>query len=304
MANNYRLFVSALALLFLASVPAANGAQYDTPGIGSLIQGQAKVAVVVGAAGSGAPAGFTIQWMDYSDFLANGSQWPDDVDPLRSDADFNGVPTLNTWDGTLEDFSLDPWESAVVEIGDLFDETGVDTDSPSELYVNTTYIFRVRANGDATNDPSPFSPDMLATTEMSMNCTFSQGFWKNHPDLWPVGALTLGTLTYDQSELLSILTEPARGNGLIIIAHQLIAAELNIAQGADPSDVDTVLDDSHTLIGSQVVPPVGSGDIHPGTSSPLTQVLDDYNNGLIGPGYCGPVANENVSWGDLKAAYR
>ena len=49
----------------------------------------------------------------------------------------------------------------------------------------------------------------------------------------------------NQSQLLAILNEPARGNGLVILAHQLIAAELNIAQGADLSDVSGDLVNAH-----------------------------------------------------------
>jgi hypothetical protein len=36
---------------------------------------------------------------------------------------------------------------------------------------------------------------------------------------------------------MAILDNPARGNGLMILAHQLIAAKLNIANGADASEV-------------------------------------------------------------------
>jgi len=44
-------------------------------------------------------------------------------------------------------------------------------------------------------------------------------------------------VTYQAAELMAILDDPARGNGLVILTHQLIAAKLNIANGADPSAV-------------------------------------------------------------------
>ena len=256
MADIYKLFATA-CLAVVAPALVASAAQFDAPGIGSLPPGQAKVGVVVGAAGTGAPAGFSVQWMKYSDFVANGSQWPTTPDPRRAEADFSGVPTLNTWEGTLLNFSLAPWQSAVVEVGDLFDETGVSTDSPAELEMNTTYVFRVRALGDGATGPSGFSPNVIVTTGVNTNCTLTQGFWKNHETVWPTASITLGTVTYDQSQLLAILNEPARGNGLILLAHQIIAAELNIAQGADLTDVDTALTDAHALIGGMVIPPIG-----------------------------------------------
>jgi len=46
----------------------------------------------------------------------------------------------------------------------------------------------------------------------------------------------LGAVSCSDQQLLQILNDPAQGNGLIILAHQLIAAKLNIAHGADPAD--------------------------------------------------------------------
>jgi hypothetical protein len=35
-------------------------------------------------------------------------------------------------------------------------------------------------------------------------CTLTQGFWKNHPNSWPVGSLSLGTTSYTEAQLISI----------------------------------------------------------------------------------------------------
>src|SRR5262245_6492174 len=71
----------------------------------------------------------------------------------------------------------------------------------------------------------------------SLNCTFSQGYWKTHPKVWPVRSLTLGGTTYSQSQLLAILNAPTKKDVTYILATQLIAAKLNIANGADGSAV-------------------------------------------------------------------
>ena len=117
-------------------------------------------------------------------------------------------------------------------------------------------------------------------------CTLTQGYWKNHPEDWPVVALTLGTVTYTQAQLLAILNTPVKGNGLISLAHQLIAAKLNIADGADDSDIDDAIEDADNLIGSLVIPPVGSGFISPSETSDLIGDLTDFNEGETGPGSC------------------
>ena len=76
------------------------------------------------------------------------------------------------------------------------------------------------------------SQPQVEVTGCSAGCTLGQGFWKNHPEAWPVGQVTLGTVSYSASQLLAIFTQPVAGNGLIQLAHQLIAAKLNIANGA------------------------------------------------------------------------
>jgi hypothetical protein len=120
----------------------------------------------------------------------------------------------------------------------------------------------------------------------SGGCTLTQGYWKNHPDAWPVSSLNLGSVLYTKAELLSILGTPVGGNGLISLAYQLIAAKLNIANGADGSAVTATITAADTLIGSLVIPPVGSDYLSPAATGALTTALDDYNNGVTGPGHC------------------
>ena len=244
--------------------------------------------------------------MEFSDFLDNGSAWFTQPDPLQSEALFTGVPTLNTWGGTLTSFALAPSSGAAVEIGDLFDETGVQlsTSADLELSYHTEYIFRARALGDAQNDASVWSNVFIVTTGDPENCTYTQGYWKTHPEEWPVDQLVIGSVLYTKDELLSILNQPANGNGLLILAHQLISTELNIAQGADATDVADEIAQAHALIGALVIPPVGAGYLDPVDTSDLTQILDDYNNGVTGPGHCPPVSVESVSWGTVKGSFR
>jgi hypothetical protein len=85
---------------------------------------------------------------------------------------------------------------------------------------------------------------------------------------------------------MAILDNPAQGNGLVILTHQLIAAKLNIANGADPSAVQQALTDADNMIGGLVVPPIGSGYLSSDQTSDLTETLTEYNEGTIGPGHC------------------
>jgi hypothetical protein len=131
-------------------------------------------------------------------------------------------------------------------------------------------------------------------------CTYTQGYWKTHGPVptgnndneWPAsvlsGGMLLGTVNYPAAQLQSIFDTPVAGNGLISLAHQLITAKLNIANGASaPTAVTDAIAAADALIGTLVVPPGGSGYLAPSATSALTTTLDNYNNGLIGPGHCG-----------------
>jgi hypothetical protein len=115
-------------------------------------------------------------------------------------------------------------------------------------------------------------------------CTLTQGFWKNHPDDWPVTSLTLGTVTYTEAQLITILKTPVAGDASLDLAHQLIAAMLNVANGSDPGPISATITDANGDIGSGTIPE----GIAP--SSPLGQdmvndaaVLDAYNEGELTP---------------------
>jgi hypothetical protein len=100
------------------------------------------------------------------------------------------------------------------------------------------------------------------------------------------------------------LTAPAQGNGLISLAHQLIATKLNILGGADPTAIAHTVSVADALILGRVVPPVGTGFLPPSASDDLTEALDDYNNGITGPGHCGTTPARTTTWGQLKSLYR
>ncbi len=137
------------------------------------------------------------------------------------------------------------------------------------------------------DSPAP-SGRVHAAAIAPANCTFSQGFWKNHPGDWPVQQLTLGAVTFSKTEALALLKTPPRGDATITLAHQLIAAKLNVANGADPSAIASTLAEADAFLTTN---PVGSkpGGAARETASALTATLDDYNNGVVGPGHCGEV---------------
>ena len=251
-----------------------------------------NIAIHVAAGQTGAPAGFSIQWMTLADYVALGNQWPVTSEvpnaqaPSFCKANFSGIVRSS---GCIP-YNLHPGQGVTVVIGDdsLYDNCAVSSPcSGAPLLCNTAYVFRASAL-DVTGQLRVSDTITCATLQCvgGSSCTYSQGYWRNHQNAWPVTSLTLGTVTYQAAELMAILDDPAQGNGLVILVHQLIAAKLNIANGADPSAVQQAVTDADNMIGALVVPPIGSGYLPPGQTGDLTETLTEYNEGTIGPGHC------------------
>lgn len=112
------------------------------------------------------------------------------------------------------------------------------------------------------------------------------GLLEESPDDWSVTSLTLGNQTYSQMELLALLQSPVKGDASLILAHQLIAAKLNIANGSDPTPVSATLTDADNLLSAfpgklpyKVKPSSASGQAMVNDAD----VLDSYNNGELKP---------------------
>ncbi len=117
------------------------------------------------------------------------------------------------------------------------------------------------------------------------DCSLTQGFWKNHEQAWPVEELTLGGTTYTKAQLLAILTTSPRGDATYILIHQLIAARLNVANGADATAIADTLVAADAWLAAN---PLGSKPKGAARDAgvALAALLDDYNRGVIGPGHC------------------
>jgi hypothetical protein len=186
---------------------------------------------------------------------------------------------------------------------------GVDTLPKTFTYKRTFGPFGSDACGDHDfpNTASFTTNDTATTGESSWNvhitvpcptgCTLTQGYWKTHSvfgpakpsdptwDLLPDGANTAffssGKTWYEV-----FWTSPKGGNAYYILAHQYMAAKLNILAGAaSTTEVDAAIAWSETFFGTY------------GPSSQLPKavrqqaiatagILGSYNEGLIGPGHC------------------
>jgi hypothetical protein len=287
-------FMAVAASSVLVSIPVSAAPpkpKMSTPTLSCGTSSKVSIQITMTAGATGAPAGISLQWMPLADFLANGSVWPSSDSPSFCHASFSG----NANDSR---YTLAAGQSVTVDIGDLLFDNGTSASCVEPLVCGTTYVFRAFAHANSTYNRSDFTPNLQCSTlpceDLQNNCTYTQGYWKTHgpiptgnnTNVWPVTSLMLGSVNYTDLELQAIFDTPAQGNGLISLAHQLIAAKLNIANGADGSSVAATIASADAMIGGLIVPPVGAGSLATSTVSSLKTTLDNYNNGLIGPGHC------------------
>jgi hypothetical protein len=126
------------------------------------------------------------------------------------------------------------------------------------------------------------------------DCTHSMEYWRNHPESWPVEQLTIGDVVYSKMEILRLLELSPPDFYLIRLAQQLPAAQLNIFKGANPEDIEPVINAVNEWF---LQHPLGSPveDDQSKTLTDLSDSLESYNLGLIGPGMCEDEVNTLVT---------
>jgi hypothetical protein len=137
--------------------------------------------------------------------------------------------------------------------------------------------------GASTNDTVDFG--FKSTTNVTNPGTGTPGYWMNHPEAWPVGAITIGANTYSQAQLITWMQAPVAKDKSYTMISSFVAAYLNVLIGNDPACVQDAIDAAAAWL---VQFPVGS---KVAASSPAWKMgepthrhLDNYNNGM----YCAP----------------
>jgi hypothetical protein len=126
----------------------------------------------------------------------------------------------------------------------------------------------------------------------NQGCTLTQGYWKTHSkygpapydDTWAkIGEDTL-FFHSGKSWMTLFKTPPKGGDAYLQLAHQYMAARLNVEAGASvPSSVASAMTSAEALFNA-----VGSSFNTTQTTQArsLAGVLGSYNEGALGPGHC------------------
>jgi hypothetical protein len=126
---------------------------------------------------------------------------------------------------------------------------------------------------------------LLAVTWTAVACEVATpGYWKNHPEAWPVQTITVGGVLYTQSQAIAIMKTPVRGDKTYTLLDALIAAKLNVLAGCDATPIASTITAADAWLAAN---PLGTGVS--GSSAAwqdegetLSETLDAYNNGLLG----------------------
>jgi hypothetical protein len=125
--------------------------------------------------------------------------------------------------------------------------------------------------------------DEICLAQCDRPGTGTQGYWKNHPDAWPVEEITVGGVTYSKEDAIIEMEKPAKGDKTYSMFEQLVAAMLNVMIGNDDSCIAETISAADDWFKDF---PLGSGigasnNAWKDPGSDLHTMLDEYNNGLL-----------------------
>jgi hypothetical protein len=134
------------------------------------------------------------------------------------------------------------------------------------------------------SDDVPYTADTdfgFWVPPVSQPGTGTPGYWKNHPEAWPVETITVGGVEYSKAQALAFLNAVGKDRTLTMFS-SLVPAKLNVLVGNDSSCVASTIEAADAWLASY---PVGS-NVHAASlawkrGEPLHRLMDNYNNGML-----------------------
>lgn len=232
-------------------------------------------------------------------------------------ATIDGVPYARTVEADL-DIANNPLTTNLGETDEcvVVSDTNVGTlgtvcagDAPKTFTYSLTFSTNTAADVDLvcgenrhvntasfeTNDNKETGSDswtVTATVACGGGCTLTPGYWKTHSKYGPAPYDSTWNGQDDMAFFLSgktwyqaLWTAPA-GNPYYILAHAYIASVLNVQNGASTTPaVDSAMASAQTFLSTYAADTKWTKEQKAMLTGWAT-TLDNYNNGLIGPGHC------------------
>ena len=152
--------------------------------------------------------------------------------------------------------------------------------------------FKTNDNGETGSDDHTVNVDVPC----SGGCTLTQGYWKTHSQRGPApyddGWKAIGpaeentTFFFSGKTWYQVFWTAPQGNPYYILAHQYMAAKLNIANGASTTTAITgAISWAETFFKTYTPTSTLSKSVA-NDAKKYASILDSYNNGYTGPGHC------------------
>jgi len=191
----------------------------------------------------------------------------------------------------FEGFSASVTKGIYASIGGSLIKIVADGDSLGGKTVSDVHLGPGGFSGNQVVFEAAFTDGSRATVAGTftsfIRCPQSQGFWKNHTSQWPVTTLVLGNQNYSMTQLLALLGTPSTSDASLVLARQLIAAKLNIANFSDPAPINSSIADADSRLSTftgKLPYGVKSGTaMGTGMENDAT-VLENYNSDQLTPG--------------------
>jgi len=132
-----------------------------------------------------------------------------------------------------------------------------------------------------TDPAAEFTPD----AELLKNCTFTIHFWKVYSGAWNTNHIIFGERAYTKVQAIAIINIEDPSLATTRLMQQYITAYLNSIEGADPTEIERTME--RALAWLVLHPPeVGLNQAESLAGEILADALEDFNNGVTGPGHC------------------
>lgn len=238
--------------------------------------------------------------------------WLDDNLDGIFDAGESGVPGLTTelyadvnGDGLLDAGDILLTSTSTADGGlYLFDKL-----PPGNYVVKVTTTATLSTNGSTViaDGHTRFSSLGIGESDLTVNYGLgyvtltgvrTPGYWKNHPDAWPVDQITIGNQAYTRAQAIEIMNKATRKNMWALMFAHVVSAELNLLNGVLAycgSDIDHIVqwvaDGKDWLAAYQDQQPVRANQsAWTDEAEIIKNTLDAFNNGELSLA-CAPAAD-------------
>jgi hypothetical protein len=135
---------------------------------------------------------------------------------------------------------------------------------------------------------NPVRPLSRCSTTTNSPGTGTPGYWRNHPEAWPVPSITIGGRTFTKQDAIKKIFDGKKHDRWLTLAMHTICAKLNLLVGNQGTCITSTLVSADAWLAQYwTTSTLGGGRGVSGNSAawavgePISITLDNYNNGRL-----------------------